>query len=94
MNFKLLGVAALIGTAACGVLRSMWKLDHAVCSPMHEYILKEVADKVEKYRDEHPNEAFTDERMEQLHNRYYAETMSDLRRHQDEAFKNRFRRKH
>lgn len=93
MNFKILGAAAIIGTAACGVLKTLWKIDHAVCSPMLEEISKEVVDKVQKYRDAHPDEVFTDERIKQIHNRYYAETMSDLRRHQDEAFKNRFRRK-
>ncbi len=93
MNLKIFGAVAIAGVAAYNVLKAVWKLDHSICSPMHEELSKEVAKRVKQYRDTHPDEVFTDYRIKQLRDQYYEETMLDLRKHQDEAFKNRFRHK-
>ncbi len=90
---KILGLAAIVGTAACGVLQSMWKLDHAVCSQNQEEISKQISGKVRRYREEHPEEVFDDERNEQLTRQFTQETLREVHERQDEMFKNRFRRK-
>lgn len=94
MNFiKILGLATIVGTAACGVLQSVWKFDHTICSQNQEEISKRISEKVRRYREEHTEKVFDEERNKQLTRQFTEETLREIRERQDETFKNRFRRK-